>query len=83
MASFYDQPDQTLMRHDGTYLTCKHLHNHGIRVIAVKSICSVVMMAPDPHFAAEHDQWFVMEKPGLKVLSMMDWNRQETDEDHV
>ena len=53
----------------GTYMRCKHLCDDDVRVIDVKTIRSVVMMAPDPHFNADVDQWFVMGKFGLNTSS--------------
>jgi hypothetical protein len=54
----------------------QHLGNSDVRVIDIKSIQSVVMLAPDEQYAksfkdgSELDRFFLMEKPGLKLMEM-------------
>ncbi|KAL1699540.1 hypothetical protein EV121DRAFT_284020 [Schizophyllum commune] len=53
-----------------TYYTCEHLRDIDIK--------SVVMMAPDPSYGkfhqdgTENNRWYLMEKPGLKLLYFID-----------
>ncbi|KAI4293979.1 hypothetical protein K525DRAFT_291554 [Schizophyllum commune Loenen D] len=53
-----------------TYYTCEHLRDIDIK--------SVVMMAPDPSYGKFHqdgtedNRWYLMEKPGLKLLYFID-----------
>jgi hypothetical protein len=75
MVSFYGPPHQELYEASSkTYWTAQHLHNAGVRLIDVECIQSVVMMAPDEQYAtwchddSEVDRWYLMEKPGIKML---------------
>ncbi|KAJ7763531.1 hypothetical protein DFH07DRAFT_738770 [Mycena maculata] len=60
-----------------TYVTMQHLGNSAVQVIDIKSIQSVVMLAPDEQYArdyhdgSEHNRYFLMEKPGLKLMKML------------
>lgn len=74
----YGKPNGDLMKQShNTYDSRQHLRDHGITVIDIKQIQSVVMMAPDKiyqhHFkdGTEHDRWFLVEKPGLKLMGLM------------
>jgi hypothetical protein len=78
MAAFYGAPDDWLYRHSSkTYISVHHLRDADIRVINVKDIDSVVAMVLDTSYGITHqdgtegDRWFLMEKPGLKMLSMI------------
>ncbi|KAL1681733.1 hypothetical protein EV122DRAFT_287879 [Schizophyllum commune] len=57
-----------------TYYTCEHFRDIDVRVVDVQQIKSVVMMAPDPSYGkfhqdgTENNRWYLMEKPGLKLL---------------
>jgi hypothetical protein len=54
----------------------QHLGDSDVRVIDIKSIQSVVMLAPDEQYAksfkdgSELNRFFLMEKPGLKLMEM-------------
>ncbi|KAJ7450377.1 hypothetical protein FB451DRAFT_1285800, partial [Mycena latifolia] len=74
MISFYGPPHPGLFAaSSNTYWTAQHLRDAAVRVVDVKSIRSVVMMAPDEryktrfHDGTEVDRWYLMEKPGLKL----------------
>lgn len=77
VVSFYGPPDRHLYEASSkTYWTAKHLRDKGIRVVDIKCIKSVVMMAPDIQYASLHqdgtelDRWYMMEKPGIKIGHM-------------
>ncbi|KAJ7852268.1 hypothetical protein B0H13DRAFT_2359585 [Mycena leptocephala] len=59
------------------YVTMQHLGNQGVRVIDITSIRSVVMLAPEQQYAktyrdgSELNWFYLMEKPGLKLIEMM------------
>ncbi|KAJ7705824.1 hypothetical protein B0H16DRAFT_1346030 [Mycena metata] len=61
-----------------TYVTMQHLGNSDVRVIDVDCIQSAVMLAPDQqypkvhHDGSELNRWYLMEKPGLKLLERME-----------
>ncbi|KAJ6566790.1 hypothetical protein B0H19DRAFT_1067069 [Mycena capillaripes] len=74
MVSLYGPPHPGLLAaSSNTYWTAQHLRNRAIRVVDIKSIKSVVMMAPDKRYGTrfrdgtEIDRWYLMEKPGLKL----------------
>ena len=78
LLSLYGPPHQQLLEaSSGTYWTAQHLHDSDIRVVDVKAINAVVMMAPDPRYpecfqdGTQTDRWYLMEKPGLKLSQMM------------
>lgn len=77
MASFYGVPDKNLSeRSCKTYVSVKHLRDAGICMIDVKDIDSVIAMVPDNsygitcHDSSKVDHWFLMEKLGMKLLTM-------------
>lgn len=74
VVSLYGPPHQGLLEASShTYWTVSHLRTHGTRVIDIKIINSVVMMAPDQQYSktfqdgSQNDRWYLMEKPGLKL----------------
>ncbi len=73
IASFYGPPDPELYRASSkTYASMQHFRDIDVRVFAINCIQSVVMMAPDTrHSSGESNRWFLMEKPGLKILSLL------------
>ncbi len=78
MAAFYGPPDPELYKRSyKTYVSVPHLRDAGIRVIDMKDIEAVVAMVPDNSYQITHqdgtelDRWFLMEKPGLKMSSMI------------
>lgn len=90
VASFYGPPHQGLYHTSSkTYITVQHFRDVDVRVIDIKAINSVVMMAPDPMYklqflegtedGTEKDRWFMMEKPGLKVSSMIGMEELEME----
>ncbi|KIY46007.1 hypothetical protein FISHEDRAFT_75854 [Fistulina hepatica ATCC 64428] len=72
----------------GTYITMPHLRDVDVRVVDVKDIISVVMMAPDPNFVADSvaqpgistTHWVLMEKPGLKVAQILSGYKEEYED---
>ncbi|KAH8799267.1 hypothetical protein DL96DRAFT_1780888 [Flagelloscypha sp. PMI_526] len=75
VASFYSAPHPELYASSfGTYISVHHNRDIDVRVIDIKCISSVVMVAPDPRYGmvyrdgTEGNRFFVMSKPGLKVL---------------
>jgi hypothetical protein len=79
LVSFYGAPHQGLLEaSSNTYWTAQHLCDDGVGVIDIKSIKSIVMMAPDQRYkyfcqdGTEKDQWYLMEKPGVKLLGSED-----------
>lgn len=86
----YGSPNENLMKHSyRTYDSRPHLQDHGITVIDIKKIQSVVMMAPDKiyqhHFrdGTEGDRWFLVEKPGLKVMTLMGNEEDSNQEEYL
>ncbi|KAH8828854.1 hypothetical protein DL96DRAFT_1554525 [Flagelloscypha sp. PMI_526] len=76
VASFYSTPHPELYANSfGTYISIHHNRDVDVRVIDIKSISSVVMVAPDPRYClfyrdgTEENRFFAMSKPGLKVLN--------------
>lgn len=85
MASFYGPPNKELYKDSSkTYWTVQHLHD--IQVVDIKTIDSVVMMAPDPRYplffqdGSERDQWYLMQKPGKKLAGIVGFEEPITDE---
>ena len=79
LVSFYGAPHQGLLDDSSnTYWTAQHLRDSGVRVIDIRCIKSVVMMAPDQRYkyfckdGTEVDRWYLMEKPGVKLLGSED-----------
>ena len=71
MISLFGPPDPTLLEASySTLWSSKHQGDGGLRVVDVKSICSVVAMIPHkpiiPGKVAE-DRFFICEKPGLDI----------------
>ncbi|KAJ3848731.1 hypothetical protein EV368DRAFT_76080 [Lentinula lateritia] len=72
--SFYGQPHEQL-RQDSLngYITVQHFWDIDIKVFNIKSISSVVMLAPHPWYArffqdgSEKDRYFLMRRIGLKM----------------
>lgn len=88
VGSFYGKPDEELFRRSSkTYYTVQHYRDVDIRVFNVKSIRSAVMMAPDTRYihkfkggptdGTEVNRWFLMQKPGLKIGSMMGYSEPQ------
>ncbi len=78
MASLYGPLDEHLYtRSSRTYISVQHLRDASICVINVKAINSVVAMVPDLSYGrtcqdgSKINRWFLMEKPGLKMSSMV------------
>lgn len=74
MLSFYGPPHEGLYQASSkTYWTVKHLRTTSMRVVDIKSIQSVVCLAPDRQYGkffqdgTEDDRWYLSEKPGLKI----------------
>lgn len=85
IVSCYGPPHPELLELSShTYWTVQHLRNEGVEVVDVKSIQSVVMMAPDKQYpkryqdGSELDRWYMMERPGLKISQMQGY--QELDD---
>lgn len=85
--SQYGQPNQELLDASSkTYWTAQHLRENGIRVVDIKKLISVVMMAPDKQYAKTHndgtgnDRWYLMQKPGLLLSQHI--GMQEADEEN-
>lgn len=79
MASFYRPPNIQLYEQSyKTYISVPHLRDTGVHVIDVKDINSVIAMVPDTSYRLSHqdgtknNRWFLMEKPGLKMSTMVD-----------
>ena len=77
IASCYGPPHAELLQASaGTYYTVQQTDDN-IQAFNVKTITSVVMMAPDliyPNFFHDNStssRFFLMEKPGLKLLTMV------------
>lgn len=84
LVSFYGAPHQGLLEaSSNTYWTAQHLRDLGVRVIDIECIKSVVMMAPDQRFkyfcqdGSEYDRWYLMEKPGVKLLGSEELMEEE------
>lgn len=73
IASFYGPPDPELYQAlSKTYASMQHFQDINVRVFTINCIQSVVMMAPDTgHSSGKSNCWFLMEKPGLKILSLL------------
>lgn len=84
VVSNYGPPDATLYQASSrTYITFQHFRDVSVRVIPVKLIQSVVMIAPDQMYSrrhndgSEHQRYYLMEKPGAKLSGMV--GLQEVD----
>lgn len=70
-----------------TYWTAQHLRDAAVRAVHVKSIDSVVMLAPDSRYGtriqdgSQVDRWYRMEKPGLKLSQRMGFQETVIEED--
>lgn len=78
MVSNYGPPDAALYQVSSkTYITFQHFRDVSVRVIPVKDIHSVVMIAPDQMYprwhndGSEQNHYYLMEKPGAKLSSMI------------
>ncbi|KAJ7041114.1 hypothetical protein C8F04DRAFT_1303728 [Mycena alexandri] len=87
VVSFYGEHHQQLYDASSkTYVTMQHLGEAGISVIDIKTIRSVVMLAPDQQYAKMHhdgtevNRYYLMEKPGLKLMEMGLGEEQLTQE---
>ncbi|KAJ7134133.1 hypothetical protein C8R46DRAFT_923377 [Mycena filopes] len=82
MLSFFAPPDPHLLDISSqTYWSAQHLRDADIRVVDVSTIASCVMMAPDAQYRlykTDGSDWFLMEKPGLKLAL---WTGSEDVED--
>ncbi|KAJ7088471.1 hypothetical protein B0H15DRAFT_939305 [Mycena belliarum] len=66
VASFFGPPDPYLLQlSSSTYWSVQHQRDSDVRAFKIKQIRSCVMMGPDA-------QWFLMEKPGLKLAEMVE-----------
>lgn len=89
MVSVYGPPNQQLYNDSSkTYISVQSFRDIDVRVIDIKCILSVVMLAPDHRYGlagshanhSEVDRWFLMEKPGLKISQMIGQGEELTDE---
>lgn len=78
IASIYGLPHKELYESSfQTYVSVISQQDIDVRVFDIKAIHSVVMMALDERFAGsfqdrtKHCHWILMEKPALKVSSML------------
>ncbi|KIY51705.1 hypothetical protein FISHEDRAFT_64061 [Fistulina hepatica ATCC 64428] len=88
VVSMYGLPDKTILKESlGNYYTVQHKRDIDVRVIDVKSVQSVVMMAPDPQYhlfhcdGTEENWYFLMEKPGLKISCYIGGPFDDDDDD--
>lgn len=71
----------------GTYWTAQRLGNQGVQVIPLSRIQSVVMMAPNEQIRkalpehADESWWYLMERPGLKITSLIGLTEEDNDND--
>ncbi|KAJ6511095.1 hypothetical protein C8R45DRAFT_921782 [Mycena sanguinolenta] len=87
VASFFSAPDSHLLDISSkTYWSVQHLRDTDTRVVDIKNVVSVVMMAPDHQYAtyrcdgSEQDRWFLMEKIGLKLAYLAGWDDDDDDD---
>ncbi|KIK31516.1 hypothetical protein CY34DRAFT_19845, partial [Suillus luteus UH-Slu-Lm8-n1] len=85
IVSMYSLPHNELLTiSHNTLWSCTHHGNDGLSMVDVKSIKSVVSMAPHrPKLpsGAEEDRFFVIEKPGLDNASVGVTNEDEDEEE--
>jgi hypothetical protein len=68
VVSLYSHPHKDLLEASyHTLLSCSYLGDVSLHVINVKSVMSVVGMAPHHPFPGALDRYFVIEKPGLDI----------------
>ncbi|KAJ8092331.1 hypothetical protein PM082_023934 [Marasmius tenuissimus] len=86
VVSLFGEPNKELYeRSSKTYSTMEHHRDIDVHVVEVKSILSVVIMAPDPHYkcriqdGSENNCWFMVEKPGLTILGLQGFNEAEDE----
>ena len=85
LASFYGPPDENLLKLSyGSYYSVLHYRDTAVQVFDIKSIKSVVTLAPDPRNPAytqsgANNRYYLMEKPGLSVLAMMGIEQEEDE----
>jgi len=70
LISLYSPPNEHILRSTSdTLVVCRHQHERELTVIDVKSILSVIAMAPFPFLIDGHgNQYFMIEKMGLGVI---------------
>ncbi|KAJ7289480.1 hypothetical protein C8J57DRAFT_1459466 [Mycena rebaudengoi] len=79
---------RAMAKRTSVYWTVQQMREADVRAFAVTCIQSCAMMAPDEQYAqfqereegSEQDRWFLMEKPGLKLLAMLGLSEDVTDE---
>ncbi|THU78202.1 hypothetical protein K435DRAFT_888835 [Dendrothele bispora CBS 962.96] len=86
VGSFYGPAHQELLcQSSGTYYSVQHFRDVDVRAFDIKNIESVVMMAPDPrygtvfHDGSEVNRYYLMERPGLKIISKIGWEEQDEE----
>ena len=70
LVSLYSTPNKYLLQTtDGTLVVCRYQGKGALIVVGVKSILSVVAMAPSSFLIDSHgEQYFMIEKAGLDVI---------------
>uniref|UniRef100_D8PU20 Uncharacterized protein n=2 Tax=Schizophyllum commune (strain H4-8 / FGSC 9210) TaxID=578458 RepID=D8PU20_SCHCM len=75
LASFFGPPDQQLYQDSSkTFYSCEDRADMDVRVVELDSVKAVIGMVLDERktvVGALHKRWYLVEKPGLKVFSMI------------
>jgi hypothetical protein len=84
LVSIYSNPNQDLLRTSyQTIYACSHQGNAALQVIDIKSIISVVALVPffvvnpDGTIEQPEDEFFLVEKPGLDVATLIGEEEEE------
>lgn len=87
VASFFGPPNPHLLKISSkTYWSVQHQRDADVRAFKIRQIESVVMMGPDEQYRhyrddeSAEDRWFLMEKPGLKLAQMAEYEEDMADE---
>ncbi|KAG1724251.1 hypothetical protein EDB19DRAFT_1644676 [Suillus lakei] len=85
MVSVYSRPDPELLQKSSqTVWSCQHHGDQALQLVSMKSIHSVVAMVPHRPVlpsGVEEDRFFLLEKPGLGLLTVDEETEDEGDGD--
>lgn len=82
LVEFYSEPDPILLQKShGTVWSCSYEPGKHLGIISAKSILSVVAMVPHKAVGSKEVDYFLVEKPGLDVISLTGyWEPDEPEE---
>ena len=88
VCSLYGPPHPGIYRLSSKmYVTMQHHRNTDVVAIDVRSISSVVLLAPDQRYplffrdASANDRYYLVERPGLGILEKIGYSFNEAPDD--